>query len=60
LTKRYGWGIHNDKDEKMAIFGAESSEYKKLSKDITLKDVKAMKSSKYFKINSSTAILIEI
>ncbi len=46
LTKRYGWGVHNDKDGKMAIFGAESDEYKKLSKDKTLKVVKAMKSSK--------------
>ncbi len=46
LTTRYGWGVHNDKDGKMAIFGAESEEYKKLSKDQTLKVVKAMKSSK--------------
>jgi hypothetical protein len=46
LTKRYGWGVHNNKDGKMAIFGVESAEYKKLSKDKTLKVVKAMKSSK--------------
>ena len=46
LTKRYGWGVHNDKDGKIAIFGAESTEYKKLSNDKSLKVVKAMKSSK--------------
>jgi len=46
LTNCYGWGVHNDKDGKMAIFGAESSEYKKLSKDKTLKVVKTMKLSK--------------
>ena len=46
LTKRYGWGVHNDKDGKMAIFGAETTEYKKLSKDKNLKVIKAMKSSK--------------
>lgn len=46
LTKRYGWGVHNDKDGKVAIFGAESEQYKKLTKDKTLKVVKAMKSSK--------------
>ncbi|MBK8278762.1 MAG: hypothetical protein IPK94_00940 [Saprospiraceae bacterium] len=46
LTKRYGWGVHNDNDGKMAIFGAESAEYKKLSKAKSLKVVKAMKSSK--------------
>jgi len=46
LTKRYGWGVHNDKEGKMAIFGIESGEYKKLLTDKTLKIVKAMKSSK--------------
>lgn len=46
LTKRYGWGVHYNKEGKMAIFSAESSEYKKLSKDKTLKVIKAMKASK--------------
>jgi hypothetical protein len=46
LTKRYGWGVHNDKDGKIALFGLESEEYQKLSKNNELKVVKAMKSSK--------------
>jgi hypothetical protein len=46
LTKRYGWGVHNDKDGKIAIFGVESIEYTNFSKDTSLKVVKAMKSSK--------------
>lgn len=46
LTKRYGWGVHNDKDGKMAIFGAESPDYKQLSNDKSLKVIKAMKTSK--------------
>ena len=46
LTKRYGWGVHNDKDGKLAIFGVESADYKKFSKDKTLQVVKAMKSGK--------------
>lgn len=46
LTKRYGWGVHYDQDGKMAIFGAESAEYKKLSKDQSLQVIKAMKSKK--------------
>ncbi|MBK8627830.1 MAG: hypothetical protein IPN86_20375 [Saprospiraceae bacterium] len=46
LTKRYGWGIHYDKDGKMAIYGADSLEYENFSKDNTLKVIKAMKSSK--------------
>ena len=40
LTKRYGWGVHYNKDGKMAIFGAESAEYKKFSNDKSLKVIK--------------------
>ena len=29
LTKRYGWGVHSDKDGKVAIYPMESKEYKK-------------------------------
>lgn len=46
LTKRYGWGVHNDKDGKIAIYGCDTNEYKKFSKDKSLKVVKAMKTSK--------------
>jgi hypothetical protein len=46
LTKRYGWGVHNDKDGKIALFGLQSEEYQKLTKNNELKVVKAMKSSK--------------
>ena len=46
LTKRYGWGVHNDKDGKIAIYGAETSEYQKFLNDKNIKVVKAMKSSK--------------
>lgn len=46
LTKRYGWGIHSDKDGKIAMYGAETPEYKKLQNDKTLQVVKAMKTSR--------------
>lgn len=46
LTKRYGWGIHSNDDGKIAIYGAETSEYKKYTTDKNIKTVKAMKSSK--------------
>lgn len=46
LTKRYGWGVHNDKDGKIAIYGVETAEYQKLSTDKNLKVIKAMKSGK--------------
>jgi hypothetical protein len=46
LTKRYGWGVHYDEEGKIAIYGAESEEYKRLSKDKNLKILKAMRSKK--------------
>ncbi len=46
LTKRYGWGVHSDKDGKIAIYGCETVVYEKLLKDKSLKVIKAMKSSK--------------
>lgn len=46
LTKRYGWGIHNDEDGKIALYGMETPEYNKYSKDKNLKVVKAMRSSR--------------
>ena len=46
LTKRYGWGIHNDETGKIAMYACESAEYKKFTKDKKLKVIKAMKSSR--------------
>ncbi len=46
LTKRYGWGVHSDADGKVALYGCETEEYKKLSNDPAVKVVKAMKSKR--------------
>lgn len=46
LTKRYGWGVHSDKNGKIAIYGCETAEYKKFSADKKLEVVKAMKSKR--------------
>ena len=46
LTKTYGFGIHSDKNGKVALFGMESNEYQKFLADKNIKKVKAMKSSK--------------
>jgi Family of unknown function (DUF6157) len=46
LTKRYGWGVHNDKDGKIAIYGAETAEYQKFINDKNTKIIKAMKSAR--------------
>jgi len=46
LTKRYGWGVHSDKDGKIALYGCDTAEYERFSKDNSLKVIKAMKSSR--------------
>ncbi|WP_159881902.1 DUF6157 family protein [Paenibacillus puerhi] len=33
LPKKYGWGIHFDKEGKIALYGVESPEYKKLAEN---------------------------
>ncbi|MBC7616578.1 MAG: hypothetical protein H7202_10985 [Pedobacter sp.] len=46
LTKRYGWGIHFDKDGKIALYGAETEKYSQFLGDKSLKRIKAVRSSK--------------
>ena len=46
LGKRYGWGIHCNELGKVALFARESVEYQKLSKDKSIKHVKAMNSKR--------------
>lgn len=46
LTKRYGWGVHADKDGKIALYGRETKDYEKFARDKKLQIVKAMKSAR--------------
>lgn len=46
LTKRYGWGLHADAKGKIALYSAESKEYKMFLADKSVKKVKAMRSKK--------------
>ncbi|GAB3920650.1 DUF6157 family protein [Larkinella terrae] len=46
LTKRYGWGVHNNAEGKVAVYAVDSDEYKALSLDKNLTKVKAMRSKK--------------
>lgn len=46
LGKRYGWGIHNDKDGKVALYAVESEEYKNFANDGDVKHVRAMRSKR--------------
>lgn len=47
LTKRYGFGVHANKEGKIAIFGRETKEYENLLNNPTVKKVKAMRTSKH-------------
>lgn len=42
LIKRYGWGVHSDKEGRIAIYALESDEYRRFAQDDSLKQLKAM------------------
>lgn len=44
LTKRYGWGIHNDAEGKIALVARESEDYERLLQDEKIQKVRAMRS----------------
>jgi hypothetical protein len=46
LTKTYGFGIHCNKEGKIALYGMETKEYQSFLTDEKVKKIKAMKSSK--------------
>jgi hypothetical protein len=46
LTKRYGWGVHNNEKGKIAIYPIESPEYKKFVKDKNLEHTRGMRSKR--------------
>ena len=46
LTKRYGWGVHADKEGKIAICGIETERYKQLANDPAVEKTKAMRSKR--------------
>ena len=46
LGKRYGWGIHCDKEGKVALWARESNEYETLAKDKSIAHIKAMNSKR--------------
>jgi hypothetical protein len=46
LAKRYGWGIHNDGEGKIALIAVESLVYKQLLNDPRTTKIKAFRSSR--------------
>ncbi len=46
LTKRYGWGVHSDRQGRVAIYPRESEEYERFQQDESVEKVKAMRSKR--------------
>lgn len=46
LVKSYGWGVHHDGDGRVAIFGAETPEYRRLAEDPAVAKVNGMRSQR--------------
>lgn len=46
LTKTYGFGVHSDKNGKVALYGMETEQYQNFLNDTEIKKIKAMRSTK--------------
>jgi hypothetical protein len=46
LPKRYGWGIHNNAEGKIALIAVESPEYKQLMNDPGITKIRAFRSKR--------------
>jgi Family of unknown function (DUF6157) len=46
LAKRYGWGIHNNAEGKIALIAVESREYQQLLNDPGITKIKAFRSTR--------------
>jgi hypothetical protein len=46
LAKRYGWGIYNDTEGKLALVAMDSPEYQRFINDPHIKKVKALRSKR--------------
>jgi hypothetical protein len=46
LVKQFGWGIHHDENGRIALYGVESPDYRRLSKDTSLTVIAGVRSSR--------------
>ncbi|SFN73965.1 hypothetical protein SAMN05216330_101424 [Bradyrhizobium sp. Ghvi] len=46
LGKRYGWGVHADREGRIAIYAVDSDRYQVLSRDSRLTQTRAMRSKR--------------
>ena len=45
LCKIWGWGVHADRNGKLALVGCETDEYQRLLKDSSVRKIKALNPS---------------
>jgi hypothetical protein len=46
LAKQYGWGFHFDADGRVALYGVESEDYRRLRNDGSLRQLEALRSKR--------------
>ena len=46
LTKTYGWSVHFDANSRIAMYGKDSAEYRRLRADPSLEHLNAMRNSR--------------
>jgi hypothetical protein len=46
LTKQYGWGAHYDEAGRIALYAVQSEEYRRFSRDTTVRKFSAMRSKR--------------
>jgi hypothetical protein len=46
LTKQYGWGAHYDEASRIVSYAVESEEYRRFSRDTTVRKLSAMRSKR--------------
>lgn len=46
LCKKFGWGVHFNREGKMALYAVGSAKYRQLSEDPDIKQLKAMRSAR--------------
>ena len=46
LARSYGWGLHFNKESKVALVAVESAEYRRLSSDKSIQQTRAMRSKR--------------
>jgi len=46
LAKRYGWGVHSDREGRIALYAVESEDYRRLASQQGVRHLRAMRQGK--------------